>query len=222
MNPQQDPTNKKTDDTKDKKDIKPSQKTETPKSTKTKGTTNQNDNKKNNIPIQNDKAADKDLGMTFSQIYDYHIKVIEEKTNLTINQIYCFFLISFIFFTIGKYELIFSYIITLYFPLIWTKEDFFEKKKNFAKKWGMYWTVFCILIFFDMHKKVVLKVVPLYFLVKCIILLMLYLPGFNIAENLYDGLLRNVFQDIGKQFQNREGYETMVDELRKKEKVKTE
>ena len=51
---------------------------------------------------------------------------------------------------------------------------------------------------------------------------MLYLPGFNIAENLYDGLLRNVFQDIGKQFQNREGYETMVDELRKKEKVKTE
>ena len=73
-----------------------------------------------------------------------------------------------------------------------------------------------------MHKKVVLKVVPLYFLVKCIILLMLYLPGFNVAENLYDGLLRNVFQDIGKQFQNREGYETMVDELRKKEKVKTE
>ena len=222
MNSQQDPTNKKTDDTKDKKDIKPSQKTETPKTTKTKGATNQNDNKKNNIPIQNDKAADKDLGLTFSEIYDYHIKVIEDKTNLTINQIYCFLLISLFFFMIGKYELIFSYIITLYFPIIWTKEDFFEKKKNFAKKWGIYWTVFCILIFFDMHKKVVLKVVPLYFLVKCIILLMLYLPGFNVAENLYDGLLRNVFQDIGKQFQIGEGYETMVDELKKKEKEKTE
>ena len=98
MNSQQDPTNKKTDDTKDKKDIKPSQKTETPKSTKTKSTAVPSDNKKNNIPIQNDKAADKDLGLTFSEIYDYHIKVIEDKTNLTINQIYCFFLISFIFF----------------------------------------------------------------------------------------------------------------------------
>ena len=222
MSSQQDPTNKKKDETKDKKDVKPSQKTETPKSTKTKSTAVPSDNKKNNIPIQNDKAADKDLGLTFSEIYDYHIKVIEDKTNLTINQIYCFLLISLFFFMIGKYELIFSYIITLYFPIIWTKEDYFEKKKNFGKKWGIYWTVFCILIFFDLHKKFVLKIVPLYFLAKCIILLMLYLPGFNIAENLYDGLLRNVFQDIGKQFQIGEGYETMVDELRKKEKVKTE
>ena len=61
-----------------------------------------------------------------------------------------------------------------------------------------------------------------YFLVKCIILLMLYLPGFNFAENIYDGLLRNVFQEIGEQFQNKDEFDTMVNDLKKKVKVKTE
>ena len=226
MNSQQDQTNKKKEDVKEQKEAKPSPKTDTPKSNKSKSTStpkdNKKDNKKNSIAIPNDKDNDKDIGIPFSQIYDYHIKVIEEKTNLKINQIYWFLFISFIFFTIGRFELFFSYIITAYFPLKWTKEDYFEKKSNFGKKWGMYWTVFFILIFFDLHKKIVLKIVPLYFLVKCIILLMLYLPGFNFAENIYDGLLRNVFQEIGEQFQNKDEFDTMVNDLKKKVKVKTE
>ena len=222
MNSQQDPTNKKKEDIKEQKDAKPSQKADTPKKSKSKSISIPKDNKKNSIAIPNDKDNDKDIGVPFSQIYDYHIKLIEEKTNLKINQIYWLLLISFIFFTIGHFELFFSYIITLYFPIKWTKEDYFEKKSNFRKKWGMYWTVFFILIFFDFHKKFVLKIIPLYFVVKCIILLMLYLPGFNFAENIYDGLLRNVFQEIGEQFQNKDEYDTMVNDLKKKVKVKTE
>ena len=222
MSSQQDPTNKKKEDNKEQKDAKLSQKADTPKKTKSKSTSTPKDNKKNSIAIPNDKDNDKDIGVPFSQIYDYHIKLIEEKTNLKINQIYWFLFISFIFFTIGRFELIFSYIITLYFPIKWTKEDYLEKKRNFGKKWGMYWTVFIVLIFFDFHKKIVLKIIPLYFLIKCIILLMLYLPGFNLAEYIYDSLLRNIFQDIEEQFQNRDEHDTMVNDLKKKVKVKTE
>ena len=222
MSSQQDPTNKKKEDNKEQKDAKLSQKADTPKKTKSKSTSTPKDNKKNSIAIPNDKDNDKDIGVPFSQIYDYHIKLIEEKTNLKINQIYWFLFISFIFFTIGRFELIFSYIITLYFPIKWTKEDYLEKKRNFGKKWGMYWTVFIVLIFFDFHKKIVLKIIPLYFLIKCIILLMLYLPGFNLAEYIYDSLLRNIFQEIEEQFQNRDEHDTMVNDLKKKIKVKTE
>lgn len=222
MSSQQDPTNKKKEDNKEQKDAKLSQKADTPKKTKSKSTSTPKDNKKNSIAIPNDKDNDKDIGVPFSQIYDYHIKLIEEKTNLKINQIYWFLFISFIFFTIGRFELIFSYIITLYFPIKWTKEDYLEKKRNFGKKWGMYWTVFIVLIFFDFHKKIVLKIIPLYFLIKCIILLMLYLPGFNLAEYIYDSLLRNIFQEIEEQFQNRDEHDTMVNDLKKKVKVKTE
>ena len=222
MSSQQDPTNKKKEDNKEQKDAKLSQKADTPKKTKSKSTSTPKDNKKNSIAIPNDKDNDKDIGVPFSQIYDYHIKLIEEKTNLKINQIYWFLFISFIFFTIGRFELIFSYIITLYFPIKWTKEDYLEKKRNFGKKWGMYWTVFFVLIFFDLHKKIVLKIIPLYFLIKCIILLMLYLPGFNLAEYIYDSLLRNIFQEIEEQFQNRDEHDTMVNDLKKKVKVKTE
>ena len=222
MNPQQESANKKQSDSKEKKEIKSSQKTETPKSSKTKSTSTPKDNKKNSISVSNEPENCKNLGLTFSQIYDYHIKVIEEKTNLKINQIYWFLSISLFFFMIGHFERIFSYIITLYFPIIWTKEDYFAKKKNFGKKWGIYWTVFFVLIFFDIHKKFVLKIIPLYFIVKCVILLMLYLPGFNLAENIYDGLLRSVLQDIVNRFQNRDENGTMIDDLKKNVKEKKE
>ena len=222
MNPQQESANKKQSDSKEKKEIKSSQKTETPKSSKTKSTSTPKDNKKNSISVSNEPENCKNLGLTFSQIYDYHIKVIEEKTNLKINQIYWFLSISLFFFMIGHFERIFSYIITLYFPIIWTKEDYFAKKKNFGKKWGIYWTVFFVLIFFDIHKKFVLKIIPLYFIVKCVILLMLYLPGFNLAENIYDGLLRSVLQDIGNRFQNRDENNKMIDDLKKNVKEKKE
>ena len=148
MNPQQESANKKQSDSKEKKEIKSSQKTETPKSSKTKSTSTPKDNKKNSISVSNEPENCKNLGLTFSQIYDYHIKVIEEKTNLKINQIYWFLSISLFFFMIGHFERIFSYIITLYFPIIWTKEDYFAKKKEFWKKMGnLLDSIFCFNFF---------------------------------------------------------------------------
>ena len=51
---------------------------------------------------------------------------------------------------------------------------------------------------------------------------MLYLPGFNLAENIYDGLLRSVLQDIGNRFKNRDENGTMIDDLKKNVKEKKE
>ena len=220
MNPQQNQLDLKKTDSKDSKDIKINPKTDTPKSAKSKASASPKENKKN-IPMPNERDYNKDFSLSFGELYEYHINIIEQKTNLKINQIYIFLLISFFFFMIGHFELIFSYIITGYYPIIWTREDYKEKKDNFWKKWGTYWTIFSLLIFFDLHKNDVLKVIPLYFIIKCIFLLMLYLPGFTIAETIFDGFLKDYLRQIEKYLQNKDDNDTMINDLKKNMKVKT-
>ena len=221
MNPQQNQIDLKKTDSKDSKDIKINPKTDTPKSAKSKASASPKENKKN-IPMPNERDYNKDFSLSFGELYEYHINIIEQKTNLKINQIYIFLLISFFFFMIGHFELIFSYIITGYYPIIWTREDYKEKKDNFWKKWGTYWTIFSLLIFFDLHKNDVLKVIPLYFIIKCIFLLMLYLPGFTIAETIFDGFLKDYLRQIEKYLQNKDDNDTMINDLKKNMKVKTD
>ena len=221
MNLPQNQLDLKKTDSKESKDIKTNPKTDTPKSAKSKVSVSPKESKKN-VPIPNERDYNKDFSLSFGELYEYHINIIEHKTNLKINQIYCFLLVAFFFFMIGHFELIFSYIITGFFPIIWTREDYISKKDNFWKKWGTYWTIFCALIFFDIHKNEVLKVIPLYFIVKCIFLLMLYLPGFTVAETIFDGFLKDYIRQIEKYLQNKEDNDTMINDLKKNMKVKTD
>ena len=202
MNPKQELKNRKKSDPKDK-------------------SPSPNDLNKNFIfPIE--RELNTNFCLSFKEIYYLHVKEIEEKTRLKIKHIYYFLLIALLFFMLGYFELIFSYIITAYYPIIWTREDYKLHKDNFWKKWGTYWTFFSVFIFFDLHKNDVLKIIPFYFVVKCIILLILYLPGFSAAANIYDGFFKDCFDYFGKKFQNKDDSDTMLNELIKIGKLKKE
>ena len=177
---------------------------------------------KRNLSFSNERDLNSNFSLPFRDIYDYHIKEIEQKTNIKIKHIYIFLSISFIFFMIGYFERILSYIITGYFPIIWTLEDYKAKKDYFWKKWGTYWIIFSIFIFFDFHKNEVLKIIPLYFIVKCVLLLMLYLPGLTIAVSIYDGFLIHFIRYIELYFQIKDSNESMVNDLKKNVKEKQE
>ena len=178
-----------------------------------------NDLQKNFVfPIE--RELNTKISLSFKEIYTLHVKEIEERTRLKINHIYYFLIIALVFFMIGHFELIFSYIITAYYPIIWTREDYKLHNDNFKKKWGIYWTFFCIFIFFDLHKKEVLKLIPFYFVIKCIFLLILYLPGFTTAEDIYDGFLKDYLHYLGKSFKNKDDNDTIIDELIKTGKLK--
>ena len=177
--------------------------------------------KSNQIPIP-ERELQLDFSLSFKEIYNIHITEIESKTNLKRKYIYYFLLISLFFFLIGQIEWIFSYIITVYFPLKWTIQDCKENNENSGKKWGTYWFFFFAFMFFDFHKKEVLQIIPLYYIVKTIFLMILYLPGFTAAVNLYDGFIKDIIQKLSIYFQNKDENETMVNELKKYVKLKKE
>ena len=176
----------------------------------------------NQIPFIPERDLQIDFSLSFKEIYNIHMTEIESKTKLKRKHIYYFLLISLIFFIFGYFEIIFSYIITGYFPIMWTFQEYKTNTENWGKKWGTYWTLFIAFIFFDFHKKEVLQIIPLYFIVKTIFFTILYLPGFTAAANLYDGFFKDKLQKLSIYFQNREESETMVNDLKKYVKLKTE
>ena len=194
---------------------------ESSKSLKSKNSSSEKE-KPNHVPTIPERELQIDFSLSFKEIYNIHISEIESKTNLKRRHIYIFLIISLFFFLIGHFELFFSYIITGYFPIKWTIKDYKENKENFGKKWGTYWFLFVSLIFFDLHKKEVLKIIPLYFIVKTIFLLILYLPGFTAAVNLYDGIFKDILQTLSLYFQNKEENETLLKTFQKLKKQKTE
>ena len=83
---------------------------------------------------------------SFKEVYNLHVSEIEKKTRIRIKYIYYFLIVALIFFLVGHFELIFSYIITGYYPIIWTREDYKLNKDYFWKKWGTYWSFFFIFL----------------------------------------------------------------------------
>ena len=171
---------------------------------------NDDDNDKIFLP-QRDLQVN--FGLNYIELYELHIKKIEEKTNLKRKSIYIFLLIALFFLLIGYYECIFVYIITGYYPVKWTIEDYKFHDEKFNRRWGTYWIIFSIFFILDFYRDEVLTIVPLYFIIRTIILLILYLPNFDGAVCLYDGVLKEIIALI---FSNKNENQSLLNEIKKK------
>jgi receptor expression-enhancing protein 5/6 len=182
------------------------------------------DSKENpkDIPVIPERELNTDFSLTFKEIYNIHMTEIESKTSLKRKHIYIILGIAFFFFLVGHLQRTFSYLLTGFYPLKWTIQDFKLNNENFGKKWGTYWAIFLIFVFFDMHKNEVLKIIPLYFIIKTVFLIVLFLPGFTAAANLYDGLFKDILQYLSTYFLNKEDSDTLLNEVKKIVKVKNE
>ena len=52
--------------------------------------------------------------------------------------------------------------------------------------------------------------------------MILYLPGFTAAINLYDGVFKDILQKLSLYFQNKEDNDTLLNTYKKYNKQKTE
>ena len=153
------------------------------------------------------------FGLNYIELYEIHIKKIEEKTNLKRKSIYIFLFIALFFLLLGFYECIFVYIITGYYPIKWTIEDYKFHNEKFYRRWGTYWILFFIFFFLDFYRDEILKIIPLYFIIRTIILLILYLPNFDGAVYLYDGVLEEMITLI---FSNKNEDKSLLNEIKRK------
>ena len=70
-----------------------------------------------------------------------------------------------------------------------------EKKIN-KKKWLTYWAVYGSFIIFDMFSNIIMKIIPLYFVLKIIFLIWMFIPGSNGCMLVYNFLIFKLFKSI--------------------------
>jgi len=69
-----------------------------------------------------------------------------------------------------------------------TKED--------DTQWLTYWIVFASLNVVEFFNQAILYYIPFYYLIKCILLLYLYLPMTRGAQTVYTAIIRPIYQGI--------------------------
>ncbi|CDW53101.1 receptor expression enhancing protein [Trichuris trichiura] len=65
-----------------------------------------------------------------------------------------------------------------------------SKEKTDDTQWLTYWTVFALFSLIDFFSEKIVGVFPIYWLIKCIFFLWLYLPVYKGAEKLYANWVR--------------------------------
>ena len=164
-----------------------------------------------------------DTQITFNEFYESKIKEIEKKTKLDRKILYLLVIITLISFVVGKYEILFSNILTMIFPIKWTMEEYQKYDEDFIKMWGTFWIIFGICVIFDIFHRIVLYFVPFYFLIRTISLLYLYLPCFKGAITVYNVVFVEVFKYTSlKKRLDAEGDNSLLSELKKIIKAKKE
>ena len=176
---------------------------------------------------ENEKEKKKERNITntnievsFDELYESHIKLIENKTKIDRKYIYTILLISLLFFFIRHFELFFTYLLTGVYPFIWTIQDYKSKKEDFSKMWGSYWIVFMIFVILDFLHKFFIFYVPFYFIIRTSILLVLYLPCFRGAIAFYEVFIVAILKFFRKPKYDEKN--SMLTEFKTKYKTKKE
>lgn len=160
--------------------------------------------------------------VSFDYIYEEYMKQVEQKTGLQRHTIYGVFGIVCISFILRKMEIIFTYAITMIYPLKWTYEDYCANDEDLIKMWGSYWGIFGFFTALDLIHKYFIAYVPLYFFIRTLVLLWMYLPCFKGAIIFHNIVFVELFKlsDLFRSSINEK--DSMLYELKEKLKEKNE
>jgi hypothetical protein len=126
-----------------------------------------------------------------------HLIVLEKRLNIHRNKILKIYGTAIFLIFIGFLDQLFSLLITIYFPIILTLRSLHNKEKEDKKRWLTYWSVFGILYFIDLFSVYIKVVLPFYFFLKTLILIVLSIPTLNTANYFYESIMKKFIARIG-------------------------
>jgi hypothetical protein len=116
-------------------------------------------------------------------------KKIEEKTKLPRKKIFIILGTSFTLIWFRIFDIYISYVLTIYFPVIWSLKVIDNKETENFKQWLAYWIFFSLFVLIDMMSAIIIKIIPFYFIIRTIVLLWMSLPSIKGALKVYDLLI---------------------------------
>jgi hypothetical protein len=130
------------------------------------------------------KNFDRSKATSLEKLNEIIIKV-EAKTQIARNNLIIIFTTSFLLIWFGIFDIYLSYVLTTYFPIIWSLKLIGKKEIDDHKQWLSFWVIYSFFVFLDMFSIFIIKLIPFYFIIRTVILLWCYCPGIKGSLTIY-------------------------------------
>ena len=151
------------------------------------------DKDNNNIDKENNNSKIK-IKISISEKWKEIMSALKQKTGIDGIYIIIFLLICVFLVYLGIFGTLITNMVGTLYPGFSTIKSI---QKNIRKKeWLTYWVVYGCFIIFDMFSKIIMKVIPFYFVLKILFLIWMFLPGSNGSNLVYNFVIFKLFKSI--------------------------
>lgn len=125
------------------------------------------------------------------------LKTIQRHTNFPAIYVLIAIVSCGLFVLFGSFEIFFTNLIGLVFPVYWTMHSFNgPHAQGEQKQWYTYWLIYLAMIPFDILFGRFLKYIPLFYFAKYVFLCWMFLPNTKGANYIHDFFIKKRFPDF--------------------------
>ena len=117
---------------------------------------------------------------------------IEEKTGIKGYIVVILLIISVFLVYLNIFGTVITNIIGTLYPAFWTIKSIEEENLDEQKKWLTYWAVFGFFIIIDMFSPIIMKVLPFYFILKILFLILMFIPELGFYKLIYNLIANHI------------------------------
>ena len=143
--------------------------------------------------------------------------LIQEKTGIkgiyvVIGLILCVILVY-----LNIFDTVITNLLGTLYPAFWTIKSIENDNLEEQKNWLTYWAVFGSFVLIDMFSPIIVKIIPFYFVLKIIFLIMLFMPGSSVGPIVYNILIKRI---LGKYEEKLDDAVSKMDDILKQNNKK--
>ena len=124
--------------------------------------------------------------------WNQEMALIQEKTGIRGIYVIIGLLISIFFVYKNIFDSVITNLVGTLYPVFWTIKSIDNDQTEEQKYWLTYWAVFGSFVLIDMFSPIIVKIIPFYFVIKIVFLIMLFMPGSSLGPLVYNILIKRI------------------------------
>ena len=143
---------------------------------------------------ENESEGENGNQISLLEKWQNQMNLIQEKTGIKGIFVILGLVLCVIFVYFNIFDSIITNLVGTVYPAFWAIKSLEQNNIEEQKKWLTYWVVFGSFIFFDMGSFVINKFIPVYFVLKILFLIWLWMPGSSGCTIVYYLIVKKIFR----------------------------
>ncbi len=140
------------------------------------------------------KEQENENQISLLEKWQNQMNLIQEKTGIRGTFVILGLVLCVIFVYFNIFDSIITNLVGTVYPAFWAIKSLEQNNVEEQKKWLTYWVVFGSFIIFDMGSVIINKFIPVYFVLKILFLIWLWMPGSSGCTIVYYLVVKKIFR----------------------------